>query len=246
MRAGRSRDAHAKSSKRTQEQARGCSQEARPTRRKRANEATPSRGIPELSPVIKKDDWIAGRASRSIMRDWNEATGFPMKINQIRLKNFHCFEDREFSFGSRFNLIIGDNATGKTTLLDALSVGLGSLLLGFPEACVSATDSPPTKSGSQPITMAIPGPSNPSTPRKSLVLGNSWPSPVTWRRALTSKDGRTTRQDADRFRAEASRLSDAVKRGEPVNLPVVSYYGTGRLWVQSRPDQDQGETKSIR
>ena len=56
-----------------------------------------------------------------------------MKIDQIRLKNFHCFEDEHFSFGSRFNLIIGDNATGKTTLLDALSVGLGALFLGFPE-----------------------------------------------------------------------------------------------------------------
>ena len=56
-----------------------------------------------------------------------------MKIHRIRLKNFHCFQDREFSFGSRFNLIIGDNATGKTTLLDALSVGLGYLFLGFPE-----------------------------------------------------------------------------------------------------------------
>ena len=56
-----------------------------------------------------------------------------MNIHQISVKNFHCFEDREFSFGSRFNLIIGDNATGKTTLLDALSVGLGALFLGFPE-----------------------------------------------------------------------------------------------------------------
>ena len=65
----------------------------------------------------------------------HEATGtaYPMKIHRIRLKNFHCFEDREFSFGSRFNLIIGDNATGKTTLLDALSVGLGFLFMGFPE-----------------------------------------------------------------------------------------------------------------
>ena len=51
----------------------------------------------------------------------------------------------------------------------------------------------------------------------------------TWHRALTSQDGRTTRQDADWIRAEASRLSEAVKQGQPAILPVVSYYGTGRL-----------------
>lgn len=38
---------------------------------------------------------------------------------------------------SGFNLVIGDNAKGKTTILDALAVGIGSLFLGFTEPAKS-------------------------------------------------------------------------------------------------------------
>ena len=156
-----------------------------------------------------------------------------MKIHQIKLKNFHCFEDREFSFGSRFNLIIGDNATGKTTLLDALSVGLGSLFLGFPEPAS------PRNFTSDEVRLATyhHGDSwtvEPQYPTQVECSGEVDGRLGTWHRALTSKDGRTTRQDADWIRAEASRLSEAVKQGQPAILPVISYYGTGRLWVQLR------------
>ncbi len=156
-----------------------------------------------------------------------------MKIHRIKLTNFHGFEDREFSFGSRFNLIIGDNATGKTTLLDALSVGLGSLFLGFPEPAS------PRNFTSDEVRLATyhHGDSwtvEPQYPTEIDCSGEVDSRPGTWRRALTGKDGRTTRQDADWIRDEASRLSEAVKQGQPVILPVISYYGTGRLWVQLR------------
>jgi len=156
-----------------------------------------------------------------------------MKIDRIRLQNFHCFEDREFSFGSRFNLIIGDNATGKTTLLDALSVGLGSLFLGFPEPAA------PRNFTSDEVRLATYHHGDtwtvePQFPTQVDCSGEVDGHPGTWHRALNSKDGRTTRQEAEWIRAEASRLSEAVKQGRPAILPVVSYYGTGRLWVQLR------------
>ncbi|MFW6173775.1 MAG: AAA family ATPase, partial [Elusimicrobiota bacterium] len=40
-------------------------------------------------------------------------------INSIQLKNFKCFEDRTFAFGSRVN-ISGKNGSGKTTLREAI------------------------------------------------------------------------------------------------------------------------------
>ena len=167
-----------------------------------------------------------------------------MKIHQIKLKNFHCFKDREFSFGSRFNLIIGDNATGKTTLLDALSVGLGSLFLGFPEPAS------PRNITSDEVRLATyhQGDSwtvEPQYPTQVDCSGEVDGRQGTWHRALTSKDGRTTRQDADWIRAEASRLSAAVKQGQPAILPVISYYGTGRLWVQLHRPRPR-RAKSIR
>ncbi len=43
-----------------------------------------------------------------------------MIINNIRLKNFRCFDDSKFNFSKRFVVIEGDNGSGKTSLLEAL------------------------------------------------------------------------------------------------------------------------------
>jgi len=40
-----------------------------------------------------------------------------MKIDKLKLKNFRCFENINIEFSPHFNIIIGDNASGKTTLL---------------------------------------------------------------------------------------------------------------------------------
>src|SRR5262249_4841410 len=55
-----------------------------------------------------------------------------------------------------------------------------------------------------------------------------------WTRAVTRRDGRTMRYEAAWIRHEAEQLTERVRLGEPVVLPVISYYGTGRLWMQLR------------
>jgi AAA15 family ATPase/GTPase len=54
-----------------------------------------------------------------------------MKIEQLEVKNFKGFADKVIEFSPRFNMLVGDNGTGKTAVLDALAVGIGTLLLGF-------------------------------------------------------------------------------------------------------------------
>jgi len=51
-----------------------------------------------------------------------------MRINKLQLTNFKCFENHSFEFHPNFNLIIGENASGKTTLLKALEHFVGSFL----------------------------------------------------------------------------------------------------------------------
>jgi len=53
---------------------------------------------------------------------------------------------------------------------------------------------------------------------------------LTWSRALASSTGRTSYVDAKSVKERAERAQAAVKRGEDVTLPLLSYYGTGRLW----------------
>lgn len=48
-----------------------------------------------------------------------------MKINQISISNFKLFADDEFKFHPSFNLVVGVNGSGKTSLLRAVAVALG-------------------------------------------------------------------------------------------------------------------------
>ena len=52
-----------------------------------------------------------------------------MRINRLRLHNFKKFDEAVFQFHPEFTVLIGDNATGKTSILDALAILLGTYLL---------------------------------------------------------------------------------------------------------------------
>ena len=56
-----------------------------------------------------------------------------MRIDKLQLKNFRCFEEREFEFGKRFNLLVGNNASGKTAILEGITVVLSKFLAVFPK-----------------------------------------------------------------------------------------------------------------
>ncbi len=50
-----------------------------------------------------------------------------MKLNNIKIKNFRCFESTEISFGSKATVFIGKNGTGKSSIISALKKGLSFL-----------------------------------------------------------------------------------------------------------------------
>src|SRR3712207_6269382 len=54
-----------------------------------------------------------------------------MRIDRLELRNFRCFTERTFDFQPQFNVLIGENATGKTAILEARAITAGSWLLGF-------------------------------------------------------------------------------------------------------------------
>lgn len=52
-------------------------------------------------------------------------------MERIRLKNFRCYADQLISFKPGINLLIGDNATGKTSVLKACKYVLSAFFCGF-------------------------------------------------------------------------------------------------------------------
>ncbi len=56
-----------------------------------------------------------------------------MKLEQVRIKNFKGIEECQIDFEEGFNLLIGDNGYGKTSILEAISVGLGGFIADLPD-----------------------------------------------------------------------------------------------------------------
>jgi hypothetical protein len=56
----------------------------------------------------------------------SRASAGDLMINEIDIRNYKCFEHLHVSNCRRVNAIVGDNGTGKTALLEAIFLALGS------------------------------------------------------------------------------------------------------------------------
>lgn len=51
-----------------------------------------------------------------------------MKITSLKIQNFRGFENEAFDFDPQMTVVVGNNTTGKTTLLNAVQIALGAYL----------------------------------------------------------------------------------------------------------------------
>lgn len=154
-----------------------------------------------------------------------------MQISHIRIKNFKGFESCNITLHPSLNLLVGDNATGKTSVLNALAIGIGSWFLGmagiekplgidadairlvphfFPDS-IDFEEQPPSR-----------------IECTALVMGET----ITWARELGKRGGRTTSVEARQITAAAESALKSVRAGETVALPLICTYGTQRLWFE--------------
>lgn len=164
-----------------------------------------------------------------------------MRIDQLVVQNFKGFDTREFSFHPEFNLIVGVNGTGKTSTLDALAVAIGSWFLG-----VKGADSRHIRpnevllgdfehediddEGKRHFSVHWENVYPCRVQARGEVLGKR----IEWIRSLNGPGGRTTYSEATQIKKLATQADAAVRKGEDVTLPLISYYGTGRLWLEPR------------
>ena len=50
------------------------------------------------------------------------------RLDNLHLKNFRRYEDLSIDFNSQLTLIVGVNGSGKTSILDAAAIAVGSFL----------------------------------------------------------------------------------------------------------------------
>jgi predicted ATP-binding protein involved in virulence len=164
-----------------------------------------------------------------------------MRIDRLLVKNYKMFDCKEFNFHPEFNLIVGKNGTGKTSTLDALSVAVGSWFLGVRGADTrhirpnevlleNFERKEIDEEGHRHLSIQW----EQIFPCEVTAHGHLQDHSISWTRTLNSPSGRTTYGRAASIKKLAAKADQAIRKGQDVLLPLVSYYGTGRLWQEPR------------
>ena len=163
-----------------------------------------------------------------------------MKIHSIDIQNFRGFEKLSVNLHPEFTLLIGENASGKTSLLSAISVAMGiwhvsSKGKGWRNILPYEVRLAPETRGDRPSF-------EPCEPVVVAAEGAIGGVTVDWKRQIKKGGVRTTNVDAkEAIELIAAEIAEA--NGDTA-LPVLAFYGAGRSWIASneRLKQENGET----
>ncbi|WP_044406085.1 AAA family ATPase [Thiomicrospira microaerophila] len=149
-----------------------------------------------------------------------------MRIEQITLCNFRRFSELRMSFHPRLTVIVAKNGQGKTSILDGSTVALGSYFSSFEfgqarnfdryDAKYISTFKNLEKDQCYPVSVS------------ADVYFSKQPHQIL--RELRGPKGRTTTGDAFEINQYAKSLAQSLTSNQEVSLPLLAYYGSGRLW----------------
>ena len=160
-----------------------------------------------------------------------------MKIKSIKLQNFRCFENLELKFHKQLTVIVGKNASGKSTILDAVAISVGT----FPSSFDGIGNYGIKKEDARLVTNMFGDSLNTSSVYPVILSSTGIVNnqEVHWERKLTQSTGRCTLASAKEITAITSEYQNRIIEGDTtVVLPLVAYYGTGRLWLQHREKKE--------
>jgi predicted ATP-binding protein involved in virulence len=161
-----------------------------------------------------------------------------MKINKLHIKNFRGYADLKVDFQPHFNLIIGDNGSGKTALLQALTVAMSSYFLGIRNVYAKGINKNDVRIATYEFSEEYQFPVEVSA--CGIINGVD----LCWTRALNGLgNSRTTTKDAKEVQDYASDLQNIITSGENVNLPLLAYYATGRLFDEAKDMESKSKVE---
>lgn len=161
-----------------------------------------------------------------------------MNLTELVLKNFRCYKELKITLDDKFTVLIGDNGAGKSTVLDAISIVLGSFIGNFDKAIKISKDDSLYKM----YEIGSKYEREHQFPVEVTSIGVLNGEISKWKRSLKNETGRTTESGTKLLNNYIDIIKEKIRNGENgLILPVIAYYGTGRLWMQKR---DRAETNS--
>lgn len=147
-----------------------------------------------------------------------------MNIEQIHLKNFRGFKSIDFSLHPRFNLVIGINGTGKTALLEAMRIAIGSLFLDM-DKVQDKIHAPHVKPDDVLLDHL-----EKQYPVEVFAKGTVSNESIEWKREVSTEGGRTKSGEAKSIKKISRQIQNLVRKGDQETvIPLVAYYSTDRF-----------------
>mgnify|MGYP006423702101 CR=1 FL=1 len=166
-----------------------------------------------------------------------------MKAKTIKIQNFKCFRSVVIdNLSDQFNLFIGDNGEGKTTLLDALASVLDSFvstLTNQPELNQQKLQEDWVRRVTQKLGEETKVESQyPLIIEYSGLIENE---NISWERSITDHNKNTK----SKVVKPAEKLKSALEKGNEIDLPLIAYYRNNRLWKTKDQDNYNGTTNRL-
>lgn len=150
-----------------------------------------------------------------------------LRLDKLSLTNFRCFVHCEVEFHHGLTVLVAENGSGKTAVLDAA----GAALSVFVNAIY-----PPEKLRriERSDVRLVPGQErqmSPCLPTEYEAQATVQGGAVTWKSAVRTYGDKVRPSTADFAPLKAAAQSF---RSDTAVLPLIAYYGTGRLWGEHR------------
>lgn len=156
-----------------------------------------------------------------------------MKLVHLALRNFRCFEFLELELDPAMTVLVGENASGKTAVLEGLSIGLSTLFRAWPQAPQNPLRIRPEAARIERIQNNGHFDLYPHFPAGILCEGSFEDHGYAWSRDLFSIRGNTQTTADDLLETMRARGAEVVGGGS-ARLPLLAYFGTQRLWLQKK------------
>lgn len=172
-----------------------------------------------------------------------------MRLEQLQLNNYRCFENLTIDFHPELTVLIAPNGAGKTTILDAARVAVWPFVKGF-DLGSQTGKSASIQIDDVRLLRQADGNMEAQLPSSISATGSflSGDESMTWvqKRERTKANTSTLLDSASKAATALGKTMEAMVRAPqgdaPLTLPLMTYLGTSRLWYEGRFTSEAEDT----
>ena len=159
-----------------------------------------------------------------------------MHLKSITLKNFRCFDELHLELHPHLTVLVADNGGGKTSVLDAIAMGLSPML-----RYLSTADQRLSGRGiaDRDLLLRRSGERWVASDYTQILIETT--ENLMWDVCRSSVKGKqpTTRVGQDGLKDYCNEVLDNLKLKDREPLPIFAYYGTRRGWIERKSSESK-------